>query len=117
MTLRHTKSFQNEASGLWVVSQGDVSAAHCYFGDNRCNGAACWDAASSLSALRCVFQNNAANGVRYLYGATGALEGCMVAGNQDQGLEAGEAATAVRVSGSTLTGAPPCPPPTTSAHA
>eukprot|EP00892_Ulva_mutabilis_P008524 jgi/Ulvmu1/6043/UM027_0020.1 len=103
-TLRHTKSFQNEASGLWVVGQGDVSAAHCYFGDNRCNGAACWDAASSLSALRCVFQNNAANGVRYLYGATGTLESCMVAGNQEQGLEAGEAATAVRVRGSTLIG-------------
>jgi hypothetical protein len=105
VTMRDCRSFQNEASGLWVVAGGHVSAVNCHFADNHCNGGACWDAGTHLTAHACTFQNNAANGVRYLYGSGGALSACLMAGNHEQGLEAGEPSTRVRVTDCCVTGA------------
>lgn len=40
VALRHCSLCDNEASGLWVIAGGVVTAQCCDFEDNRCNGAA-----------------------------------------------------------------------------
>jgi hypothetical protein len=103
LTLKQCTLANNEASGLWVVAGGTVKAELCDFQDNKCNGAAAWDLRSSIVARSCTFRRNIANGLRLLYGASGSLLTCMVAFNQDQGLEAGEAATRLRIEDSIIT--------------
>ena len=115
VTLKHCTMANNEASGLWVVAGGSVTAESCDFQDNKCNGAAAWDLRSSIVARACTLRRNSANGLRLLYGASGSLLACTVVFNQDQGVEAGEAATRLRIDDCTLTCAPPsdrmCRPP------
>lgn len=107
--LKHCTMANNEASGLWVVAGGSVTAESCDFQDNTCNGAAAWDLRSSIAARACTFRRNIANGLRLLYGASGSLLACTVAFNQDQGVEAGEAATRLRIEASTITCTSPPP--------
>lgn len=109
VSLKHCTMANNEASGLWVVSGGTVTAESCNFQDNKCNGAAAWDLRSSIAARACTFRRNIANGLRLLYGASGSLLACSVAFNQDQGVEAGEAATRLRIEDSTITCTHPHP--------
>jgi Right handed beta helix region len=103
VTLKQCTLANNEASGLWIVAGGTVKAELCDFQDNKCNGAAAWDLRSSIVARSCTFRRNIANGLRLLYGASGSLLTCTVAFNQDQGVEAGEAATRLRIDNSIIT--------------
>lgn len=101
--MKHCTLSNNEASGLWIVAGAKVTAESCDFQDNRCNGAALWDVHSTIACRSCTFRRNCTNGLRILYGASASLLACTVAFNQDQGVEAGEAATRVRIEDSTLT--------------
>lgn len=82
----------NSASGLWALAGARVRLTRCTLSSNECNGAACWDVASSLCAHGCEFADNTLHGVRVLHCATAALRGCQLHNNRVHALETGNTA-------------------------